>query len=324
MSSALNRLALNFIFVRVPNMKLRFLGSTCRLIAIAALLSSCTASKGELGTFNNPIKFFLVPSVEHAALESSGEAMKAYLEANTPYKYKISIPTSYIAVVEAFGSKRADVASLNTYGYMIAHKRFKTEARLTVIRAGESTYRSQIITRFNSGIKKLEDINGKRFAYVDPTSASGYLLPVKLLNDKGIKPKQTVFAQRHDNVISMIYQGQVDAGATYYSPPLKGEIQDARLLVLAQYPDVEKKIVQVALTDPIPNDPIVFRADLPEDMKFRIARALIDFVTTEQGRMALEKTFAVTGFKPATDKDYDSTRKMFELLGDEAEKLMRK
>ncbi len=289
-----------------------------------AFITSCTAHKGELGSDSNPIKFFLVPSVEHSVLESSGEAMKAYLEANTPYKYKVSVPTSYIAVVEAFGSKRADVASLNTYGYMIAHKRFNTQARLTVIRGGESTYQSQILTSQKSGIQKLEDINGKRFAYVDPTSASGYLLPVELLKDKGIKPKQTIFAQRHDNVISMIYQGQVDAGATYYSPPLNGEIQDARLLVRAQYPDVEEKIIRIALTDPIPNDPIVFRVDLPEEMKSRISQALIDFVATEEGRKALEKTFAVTGFKPATDKDYDSTRQLFEQLGEEAEKLMRK
>ena len=35
----------------------------------------------------------------------------------------------------------------------------------------------------------------------------------------GIKPSETVFAMRHDNVVTMVYQGQVAAGATYYAPP---------------------------------------------------------------------------------------------------------
>ncbi|MGE0762761.1 MAG: phosphate/phosphite/phosphonate ABC transporter substrate-binding protein [Bdellovibrionales bacterium] len=283
-------------------------------IGLALLLlgvTSCTKTKGELGSTQNPIKFFLLPSVEHNVLEESGQAIKDYLEAHTKYKYKVSVPTSYIAVVEAFGSKRADVASLNTYGYVLAHQKYKAQARLTVIRNGQSTYQSAIIAHVKSGIKKLSDINGKRFAFVDPTSTSGYILPNHLFKENKIKPKQTIYAQRHDNVISMIYQGQVDAGAIYYSPPEGNDIQDARRLVLTQYPDVIEKIKIVQLTDSIPNDAIVFRHDLPEEIKQTISQGLIDFIATPQGRAALESTFTVSGFKPATDQDYQAARKMF-------------
>jgi phosphonate transport system substrate-binding protein len=60
--------------------------------------------------------------------------------------------------------------------------------------------------------------------------------------DKGIQLKDSVFAMKHDSVITMMYQKQVDAGATFYSPPENGKIEDARRLVLQQYPDVEEKI----------------------------------------------------------------------------------
>ena len=50
----------------------------------------------------------------------------------------------------------------------------------------------------------------------------------------------------------MIYQGQVDAGATWYSPPLNGKIQDARKLVKTQYTDIESKVKIIHLTDPLP------------------------------------------------------------------------
>ena len=287
---------------RLPNLILFFLLLT---------LCACHSRRDELGTEKNPIKFFLLPSVENTVLEESGKAIKNYLEAHTPYKFKVAVPTSYIAVVESFGSKRADVASLNTYGYVLAHEKYQAEARLTVIRNGQSTYQAAIVAHVKSGIKKLSDLNGKKIAYVDATSTSGYILPSKLLKDNNIKPSQIVWAQRHDNVISMIYQGQVDAGAIYYSPPEGNKIQDARMLVLSQYPDVEQKIKIIQLTQPILNDAIVFRKDLPETIKQTIAKGLIDFIKTAEGKAALEKTFTVSDFKPATDQDYESARKLF-------------
>ena len=284
-------------------------------LGLICILSACTHKREELGSEANPIKFFFVPSVYVKLLEDTSKALKTYMEAHTPYKYKISIPTSYIAVVEAFGTNRADVASLNTYGYILAREKYGVEARLMTERFGESTYKAQFLARADSKIKKLEDLEGKKIAFVDPASISGYLLPMKYLNDRKIKPKETMFAMRHDTVISMIYQRQVDAGATFYSPPAENQIQDARRLVRAQYPDVEAKIKIIALTSSIPNDPIIFRKDMPEAMKQEIARELIKFAATPEGLVALKELSSVTGLVPATDKDYDETRAAVKALG---------
>ena len=278
----------------------------CLLLAIISL--GCTRERAELGSERNPIKFFFVPSVDVRVLEDTSKSLKIYLEANTPYKYKISVPPSFIAVVEAFGTSRADAAGLNTFGYALAHEKYGVEARLTTVRNGEATYRGQFLAKVDGKIKKIEDIQGKKFAYVDPASTSGYVLPLKYLKDRNIKPKDTVFAMRHDIVVSMIYQGQVDAGATFYVSPVGDKIQDARMLVKTQYPDVEQKIKIIALTDPIPNDPVVFRKDLPEEMKARISAALIKFVESPSGKETLQKLSGVTGLIPATDKDYEKTR----------------
>jgi phosphonate transport system substrate-binding protein len=294
------------------------------LLAFTLLaFAGCTKDKGPLGSENNPIKMFFVPSVDVKVIEDSSKAIKDYLETHTPYKYKVSIPASFIAVVEAFGTNRADVAALNTFGYILANEKYGVQARLTVIRFGESTYRSQFLAKTKSMINSIDDLAGKKLAFVDPASTSGYLLPLKLLQDKSIKPKETVFAMRHDSVVSMIYQGQVDAGATFYSPPANHEIQDARRLVKTQYPDVEEKIKIVQLTDPIPNDPIVFRKDLPEDMKKAITDAFIAYVKTPEGKDAFEKLYGVTDLKPATDADYDKVRDLLKALGKSATDMMK-
>lgn len=287
-----------------------------RRLALAALclLAACTRDRGELGSASNPVKIFFVPSVDVKVLEDTSKTLSKFLEQNTPYKYTVSIPQSFIAVVEAFGTSRADVAGLNTYGYALAFEKYGVQARLTTIRNGEATYRGQFLAKVGGKVSKMEDINGKKFAFVDPASTSGYILPMKYLKDHNIKPRETVFAMRHDAVISMIYQGQVDAGATFYVSPTEGKIQDARMLVKAQYPDVEEKIKVLALTDPIPNDPVVFRKDIPEEMKSKISDALIQFVKTPEGRDVLQKLSGVTGLIPATDKDYEKSRAVLKEL----------
>ena len=285
------------------------------LTVFLVLLCGCTHKRSELGTADNPIKFYFVPSVDVRLLEDTSKALKTYLEAHTPWKYKISIPQSYIAIVEAFGTNRADIASLNTYGYIIAHEKYGVEARLMTERFGDRVYQAQFLARSDSGIKKIEDINGKKMAFVDPASISGYLLPLKYLNDHHIKPKETVFAMKHDNVVTMVYQGQVDAGVTFYSPPNEGQIQDARRLVKAQFPDVEQKVKIIGLSSDIPNDPIIFRKDMPEEMKQKICIEMIKFAKTIDGQRVLKQLSSVTGLVPTTDKDYDETRAAVKALG---------
>lgn len=288
------------------------------------LLAGCTRNKAELGTAENPVKFFLVPSVDAKVLEDTGKLLKKELETRTPYKFSFAVPSSYVAVVEAFGTNRADVASINTFGYIMAHDKYGVQARATFVRHGSEEYKAQIIARSDSDINSVEDLNGKKFAYVDPASTSGYLMPAKLFKEKNIKPAETMFAQKHDNVVTMVYQGQVDAGATFYSPPEGDKIEDARRLVKTQFPDVEEKVKIVALTEAIPNDPIVFRKDLSEQMKTDITNALMDFQKTEEGKKAFYDIYGITGIVKSTDERYEPVRQMLQALGKSASELSKK
>lgn len=293
------------------------------MVFLAFGMAGCV-KKAEIGSEKNPVKLFFVPSVDAKVLETNASAFKQFLEEKTGYKFDVSVPQSYIAVVEAFGTKRADVAAINTFGYILAHQKYGAEARLTVIRHGLSTYQSQFITKAGSGIESIKDLAGKKLAFVDPASASGYLLPMKTLKERNIEIKDKVFAMKHDSVVSMIYQGQVDAGATFYSPPSEAGIEDARRLVITQYPDVESKIKIIDLSDAIPNDPIVFRKDMPNEMKEKIVDAFLAFVATPAGKTAFKEIYAVDELIKCTDKDYDEVRAMLSSLGESAENLVKK
>lgn len=292
--------------------------------ALALSLVGCTRKEQPLGHADNPVKLFFVPSVDAKLLADKGEVVKKFLEAETGYKFSVSVPTSYVAVVESFGTSRADVAAINTFGYLMANERYGAQALITLIRYGSETYQAQIIAKADSKITSLADLKGKKFAFVDPASTSGYLLPAKLFKDQGIDLKETVFANKHDNVVTMVYQGQVDAGATFYTPPAEGKIQDARRLVLTQYPDVEQKVKIVQLTDAIPNDPIIFRKDLSDEMKNKIADALVKFAGTPEGKDAMHAMYGATELIRSNDAKYDGVREMLRALGKSVNDMMKK
>ncbi|MCK6598537.1 MAG: phosphate/phosphite/phosphonate ABC transporter substrate-binding protein [Bdellovibrionaceae bacterium] len=283
---------------------------------------SCTSSHN-LGTEKNPIKLFLIPGQDARVLEDNGKKVAQFLHEKTGLAFDVKVPTSYIAVVEAFGSKKADVAIMNTFGYILAYEKYGVQAKLMGVHYGQRYYQGQIITR-KGHLKKIEDIDGKRFAFVDPASTSGFLMPAELLRKKNIKPKEFVFAGKHDTVISMLYQKQVDAGATFYTPEKDGKPQDARKLVLTQFPDVFDKIEILKLTDPIPNDPIVFRGEMEEDLKIKIKKALIDFLETEYGKDTFMKLYNMNGVISVDDTHYDEIRNTLKSLGKSAQEFIKK
>ncbi len=280
---------------------------------------------------------YFIPSVDAQKLNNVSGTMAQYVSKYVSQKLyqkdegfyvKASVPTSYIAVVEAFGTKKADFATFNTFSYILTRdiKKYPIEAVIITLRGdGERTYKGQIIARADSGIKTIEDLKGKTFAYTDAASTSGFILPSKFIKDQGVVLKDTVFAQKHDNVVTMVYQKQVDAGATYYSNPVVEELEggkkitkitDARARVKTQFPDVEKMVNVIGYTEEIPNEPWVMRTNLYDDaeenakIKGYVVDALEEFSKTADGRVALKELATATSLERVTDSTYEGIRQI--------------
>lgn len=323
---------------------------TLSIILPLALLFLQHCSDAPVGSKSRPFTMYFVPSVDAQKLSTASDSITAFVakyvsqklyNKDSGFYVKGAVPASYIAVVEAFGTKKADFATFNTFSYVLAKdiKKYSVEAVLLVLRNNhERTYKGQIITRVDSGINKLEDLNGKKFAFTDAASTSGFILPAKLLQDSHIKLADQIFAQKHDNVVTMVYQKQVDAGATYYSLPEEVEengkkvskITDARARVLTQFPDVEKKVKIIGFTPDIPNEPWVIRGNLFEDaaknteIKNLIVEAVLAFAETEAGKLALHDLATGTGLEKVTDDTYADVRKIFTSANLNFEELLSK
>src|SRR5439155_10950336 len=133
------------------------------------------------GSTGNPINMAFVPSADSQKVLATGQPLADLLTAATNLTFKVSVPTSYITVVEAMGSGQVDVGWLAPFAYVLAHDKNGTQVILASLRQGSKSYRSQIIVRADSGINSIEQLRGKKFAFVDPASASGFLFPNAML-----------------------------------------------------------------------------------------------------------------------------------------------
>lgn len=290
-----------------------------RLIAIALVLATIVAAgcgkqpegkqSADIGTARNPIKMAMVPSLDTQKLVVSGAQLAMLLERETGLKYEISVPASYTAVITAMGAGTVDVGWLSPLPYVIAHDRYGVEVVLRTVRDNSDKYWSFIIARTDTGINKLTDLKGKRFAYGDPLSTSGAIYPKHLIRASGFDPEtffsNAIYAGAHDRVVMSVYSKQVDGGAIY-----GGVKTDAREKVLKPLPDVMSKTHVIAKSIAIPNDTVSVRKGLPPAIVKRITDALVVISKSEDGRKTIFDLYGIDGFVPAKDADYDSVRKV--------------
>ena len=253
----------------------------------------------------NPKKlvFGFVPSVEADKVAKDAQPMADFLTKELGIPVTTYTSTEYAGLIEAMGSGKVDIGSLTPLGYVLAKDKNYAEVLLKTKRRGSLTYHGMFIARADSGIKKIEDAKGKRMAWVDSGSTSGYLFPATYLKVKGLDPEtffeQTTFAGSHDGAVRAVYNGDVDVAAVY---------DDARNKVEAELPDVKTKVVKIGQTDEIPNDTISVRPTLDPALVAKIKAALLKYAETPEGKKTLLTVYEVDGMVEAKDADYDPVR----------------
>ncbi len=286
------------------------------LSLLALVLVGCGTPK--LGTADNPIIMSFVPSGDTQQIIASGDQIAKMISDKTGLTIKANVGTDFAAVREAMGANKAHIGWLNTFNYILAHEKYGVNVALVTQRYGATTYKGQIIVRADSGITSLADLKGKVMCWVDPNSTSGYIIPRITLKANGIDPDKdfakTVEAGSHNNVVTQVYNGDCDAGATY---------ADARSSVEKDLPDVKEKVVVLVTTTDIPNDNVAFTKDFPADMRDKIVTALLEIAGTDEGKAALNTLYSIEGLQKADDTFYDPFRADLSKAGINIEDLIK-
>jgi len=287
--------------------------------------ATAAASNGpRIGSFERPVSLAFTPSQESATIATNGAAIKAALEKATGLAWKVTTMTSYAAQVEGMCSGSIDVGFFAPLQMTLLLGKSCGTPVLGALRKDDTgqlstTYKSQILVRADSGINTLADLKGKKFAFVDALSASGYVYPTLTIKNKtGQEPKtffsQTIFAGGHPQAALAVYNKQVDGAATFI---------DARDSLVAANPDIKTATKVIDTAGPIPNDGVALRKGFPEDVGKTVVQALQDYAKADDGKKVLSALFQWDGIQTVDAKFYDPIKDAAALAGVDVEGLAK-
>jgi phosphonate transport system substrate-binding protein len=276
--------------------------ATLALTALAAGLPGLAAAQGR-----DParLRVALLPDENASSLIQNAQPLKAYLEQTLKKEIELVVTTDYSSMIEAMRFGRIEVAYFGPFSYVLAKSRAPAIEPFAVgVERGSPTYQSVLIATAGGPVKTLEDIRGKAFGYGDQASTSSHLAPRAHLLKKakldGERDYRVVHLGTHDAVARAVQAGQVPAGAL--SKPIfdnlvkRGTIDASR-------------VVELDLSAPIPNYPIVMQGNLAPALKQSIRDAFLTMKDKE-----VLKAFRVEAFAATTDAAYDVLRETATVL----------
>lgn len=247
-----------------------------------------------------------IPAEDARAMVRQSQPIADKLAAAIGMKVELFVGSDYNATIEALRAKHIDVALLGPFSYVLATTQADVEAFAITVTAKtmQPGYHAIIITQKDSPINSLQDIKGHTFAFVDPGSTSGYMVPSAFFVRENLVPeqdfKQVMYSGGHDASIVAVAEGKVEAASV-----ADRILERAYAKGLADRKDI--KVIWES--DLIPNNPMLYRKGLSEDLKKRVREAFYGFKNLAFGEMG-----TVARFDPATDKTYDVIRQIASAL----------
>jgi phosphonate transport system substrate-binding protein len=285
------------------------------LVSLLAVLSLAGPALAADPTWPKEITFSLLSTEAANEVIRRWEPVLKQLEQDLGVKIKHVSATDYRGSIEALKFKKAEIGHLGPKSYVEASNNnyANVEPIVQVQQAnGSLGYRSCLIVHSDSDIFGPEDMAGKTFAFNDPNSTSGYLVPSAFfLMEMGIDPKayfsKLTFSGSHEASIVAVANKKVDVASTNL-PDLQQLVREGKV------PRTALRVIWVSKL--IPLDPVVVRKDLPASLRTAIQDSLATMKARSPQAFAEGGAF-LGGFAKADDSKYQIIRD----LNDAAKKL---
>ena len=202
-----------------------------------------------------------------------------------------------------------DIISETAFSALRLERDGDMEPALLEWKGGVRAYHSLILVRADSHLRKLEDLRGRKIAFEDPGSTSGFFLPYVEIMDAGVE---------------MVRDGSADAGTTRNK--LRYEFGGAEINVIGSL--VRERVDAAAIGDidlhddevvterfkpqvrilhetrAVPRSLMLYRSSLPETTKARLTEILLALHETDEGNAILRRYFKLKRFERLTDEDH--------------------
>lgn len=243
--------------------------------------------------------YFPTPNENRKQFEPLFETLAA--KVNLPAK--VTVADDWIGISEALRSRTLDVAWLGPWGYVLAdHNDPSLEAIATVEYKDKPIYYSVLMARADAPFNTLDQAIAQsqqgsklKLSLADVGSTSGWLIPQAEFKRRNLDPT-AVFdyseGASHAAQAIAVLSGQTDIASDY----------DRNLDVLTSEGRIDKsKLKIIWQSEPLPNDPIVVRGNLPAAVKTQLQASLVN-LTPNQAKALLPENY--TGFVKSDGSNY--------------------
>lgn len=216
--------------------------------------------------------------------------------------------SDYAQVNEMLKEGKVDIAYVCSGPYVSGHDEFGLQLVAAPVVNGKPAYFSYFIVSKESTATALDSLKGKSFAYTDPKSNTGCLVPNYMLATAGYTPstffKETFFTYGHDNSIKAVASGKADAAAVdsliYDYLAATGSKDTTRTRIIFK-------------SEEFATPPVAARPGLDPALLERIRAAFLGASDDPEGKSLLDK-MKIDRFTLIEDSAYDSIRQMNERL----------
>lgn len=218
-----------------------------------------------------------------------------YLNRNIPEAvFKLEASRNYEEFEKKLYARKPDFAlpnpyqTLNSlrYGYHVIAKM-----------GDDYKFTGVILVRRDSGIEKVSDLKGKKVSYPALTALAATMMPQYFFQTHGLdvnRDIENLYVGSQESSIMNVYLGNVAAGATW---PLPWEAFQK------EHPDKARELEVKWETEPLINNGVVARDDVPRPLARRVAQLLDTLHTTEEGKAILAR-MPLSRFELADDRRY--------------------
>lgn len=271
---------------------------TATILLFILLLTAC-------GEETDTFTIGVIPAQTEGTMEGAMDQLQSTLNEKLGMEVSVEVYPDYNGVVEAMNYDKIDMAFFGPLTYVVAHARSGAKAIITQLIDGEPFYYSYIIThnenQWNSLEDLLEDSNEVNFAFGDPNSTSGSLIPSIELEDRDVYKSEddhafnsVRYTGSHDATALAVQNQQVDAGAidsAIYHQLLESEKIDG------------DQIKIIWKSDELFQYPWAVSEDTDEATITKLQEAFLGIDNPE-----ILDAFGASGFTKASNEDYESIK----------------
>lgn len=261
---------------------------------------------------NEPLRVAVAAMISPRETFDYYQALLDYLTHKLGYPIELVQRKTYGEINELFLKNQLDLAFICTGPYATSREKYGFEAIATPQVRGSPTYQSYLIVKKDSNYSSLNDLRNREFAFTDPESNTGSLVPRYWLAEMGENPsgffKQTIHTYSHDNSIKAVAKGLVDAASV---DGHKWEYYHRINPVLTDATRIIKK------SKPFGSPPLVAASRIDPTKRSQIQATITSMHQNTEG-MNILKNLMIERFVMPKEEWYESVREMHQVLNSRA------